>query len=96
MISTPSQLLQLRQEIDLVDEQILNAINIRADLVLKIFKIKDEHELPFRDPKRESELIQNLLKKNAGPIQNSSLIRIYETLIEVLVAEALQSSSQDS
>ena len=43
---------KLRQKIDQVDQQILKLLWQRKDLVLRIAQIKQEQELPLKQPER--------------------------------------------
>lgn len=54
---TPPELLDLRDRIDAVDQQILDLIAERLRLVAEVGKVKGEHALPVYDPEREARMI---------------------------------------
>lgn len=71
-----------RTEIDETDKAILNLLNKRAKIVLKIKKLKTEHNAPFYDAKREEILLNNIIKCNNGPLLNDNVIHIFESILK--------------
>ena len=59
---------KLRQKIDQVDQQILKLLWQRKDLVLRIAQIKQEQELPLKQPEREKIVLERVtqLSQNLG------------------------------
>ena len=53
----------LRKEIDEIDEEILNNLSKRKNLVREIAKLKKSIRLPVMDKDREKNLLDNLKKK---------------------------------
>lgn len=49
----------MREEIDLIDRQILELFQCRMDVVKKVAEYKIDHNLPIFHPEREQEIIQN-------------------------------------
>lgn len=79
--------LRLRGEISEVDRAILAVINTRIELVAHLKRHKDEVGLPFLDPNRERELIEELDGKNAGPLSSEGLRELYVYLLDLTKRE---------
>lgn len=77
-----NDLTQLRGKIDTIDNQILELLNQRAEVVLEIGEFKKKNDLGVYDPNREKEIEQSLIKMNTGPMPNSSITKIFKTIIE--------------
>ena len=61
-------LLELRQKIDKVDLELLNALNQRAKLVMEVGKIKQKEQIEVLDNGREVALMKSLSEHNTGPL----------------------------
>lgn len=72
---------QLRQQIDVVDRELVDLINRRAALVVKIGELKRNQGIPIYAPHRESEVLDKIRRLNAGPISNRSIEAIYRELM---------------
>ena len=79
--------LRLRGEISEVDRAILAVINTRLELVAHLKRHKQAVGLPFRDPDRERELIEELDAKNAGPLSSDGLRELYAYLLDLTKRE---------
>ena len=79
--------LRLRGEISEVDRAILAVINTRIELVAHLRRHKDAVGLPFLDPDRERELIEELEGKNAGPLSPEGLRELYAYLLDLTKRE---------
>lgn len=75
------ELTELRSQIDILDKQILELINKRAEVVLEIGELKKRNELGVYDPKREKQIEKNLAEMNDGPMPDASVIEIFRTII---------------
>ncbi len=71
---------KLRQQIDRIDDKILKLLTKRAELAIRIGKIKKRSLLRTYAPEREREIIERLLQKNKGPFPNSALKLIYREI----------------
>jgi chorismate mutase / prephenate dehydratase len=86
------EIIQLRDQIDDFDQKILQLINQRANLAKKIGHIKADSKLPVLNPERERIVLDNILKSNAGPIGDNSLIAIW---LEIMSAcRAIENNMQ--
>lgn len=71
----------LRAKIDLLDEEILHALNERAALVKEVGEIKNDSQMTPYDAQREEEIIRRLQSKNPGPFPTSSLAVVFREII---------------
>ncbi len=70
-----------RNEIDKIDEGLVKLLNKRAEIVMKIKKLKEEQDVPLYDAKREEDLINNIVRYNKGPLYNDNIIQIFESIL---------------
>lgn len=77
------QLESYRVEIDQMNEQLLQLFNQRADLVLKIGKLKQQMQVPYRDIPREKEILKRLQQQNKGPLSEEEVQKIFQILFEI-------------
>jgi len=79
--------LRLREEISEVDRAILDVVNTRIELVAHLKRHKDAVGLPFVDPDRERELIEELDGRNAGPLSAEGVRELYAYLLDLTKRE---------
>ena len=84
MSQTGSDIERLRVAIDELDTQLVSLLNARAALVLDMRRAKAEAGLDQFDPEREAEIQERLAGLNRGPLSDSDLQRVYETLLDVM------------
>jgi chorismate mutase/prephenate dehydratase len=72
---------KLRLAIDEFDEQIMNLINRRLRLAEQIGDLKKEGGIRITDSGREKEIIDRLLQKNHGPLNDDGLRHIFAAII---------------
>jgi len=70
-----------RKIIDEIDEGLVNLLNRRAEMVSKIKKLKEKHNMPLYDANREEDLINNIVKYNKGPLFNDNIVQIFESIL---------------
>ena len=70
-----------REEINKIDKNLVDFLNKRAEVVMKIKKLKEDRDVPLYDAKREEELINNIIKYNKGPLYNDNIIQIFESIL---------------
>jgi chorismate mutase len=58
--AVPQELLQFRDRIDAIDEEILSALARRFDVTVRVGQLKAQHGLDSVDPVREQEKLQRL------------------------------------
>jgi 3-deoxy-7-phosphoheptulonate synthase/chorismate mutase len=72
-----AEILNLRQRIDAVNVQLLALLSERGALVRQIGEIKVREGLEMFDPLRESEQVETLLARNAGPFSNATIRHLF-------------------
>lgn len=78
---------RLRDEISVVDRAILDVVNQRIELVSHLKRHKAEVGLPFLDPDRERQIVEELDVKNAGPLSTDGLRELYAFLLDLTKRE---------
>jgi len=82
MATENENLLNLRDEIDDIDNAIQDLLNKRADVVDKVRVIKEEHESLIKiRPAREAEILYRLMKRQNGRFPKQEMARIWRELI---------------
>ncbi|MEJ2182253.1 MAG: prephenate dehydratase [Nitrospirota bacterium] len=83
---------KLREQIDGIDDEILEALNRRARLVLEVAKIKHHMNARLYVPDREKDVIQRLQKQNPGPFPNDALKHLFRDIMSASLSleEALR------
>ncbi len=71
-----------RNRIDEIDKKLVELLNDRAHYADEIGKIKEQLGLEAYSPKREKEVLENILKHNKGPLNNLALRRLFERIID--------------
>ncbi len=61
-----------RIKIDNVDRKLVDLLNERAKFADEIGKIKEQLGLDAYSPRREQEVLENVLGANKGPLSNAS------------------------
>ena len=77
-------LLELRQKIDKVDLELLNALNQRAKIVMEVGKIKQKEQIEVLDKGREEALMKRLSEHNTGPLDEEMLQDLFQSIINIL------------
>jgi len=75
-----------RQQIDVLDEQIVRLINQRAEAAQAIGKLKQGADLPVYEPKREEAVFERVRRANAGPLSDTEVVDIFQRIIDVMRA----------
>lgn len=74
---------KLREEINLVDKEILVALRKRMELVKEIGAYKKQHNLPIRDPQREEQILEAIKARGVGFNLSASLLeKVWRTFFE--------------
>jgi 3-deoxy-7-phosphoheptulonate synthase/chorismate mutase len=78
---------ELRDEISDLDRAILDAVNARLVLVAELKRYKEENGLPFVDPDRERQLLDDLIAANRGPLSDAGLRELFCELLDLMKRE---------
>lgn len=77
---TPA-LTQHRNTIDQIDLELLRLINLRAQTVSEIARLKRENALPVSDEAREAAVLHALVERNEGPLRPAGVRRIFGAIL---------------
>lgn len=70
-----------REEIDLLDSELLRLLNRRAEVARRIGAVKVAADLPAYDGRRERQVLSRIRVQNPGPFPSESLARIFRRII---------------
>ena len=76
-------LAEYRQQITLVDHELLEAINRRVELVRELHAHKAEEGIPQRDLDRERSLVQALQEANEGPVSDEGVAAFFDFVVSL-------------
>ncbi len=85
---------RLREEISELDASILAAVNARIELVAALRRHKDADGLPFVDPDRERQLLDDLVRGNRGPLSDEGLRELFRELLDLTKREIARDGSR--
>jgi chorismate mutase/prephenate dehydratase len=71
----------LRQQIDTLDDQILDLLNQRADVVVAVGQSKQKSQGEYYVPSREKAIYERLMARNQGPFPNEGIRRVFREII---------------
>ena len=71
------RILNLREEIDKIDEKIITLLKSRMDVSKKVGELKAALHIPVEDKGREEEIIQRLGELADGNLKEEQLIKIF-------------------
>jgi chorismate mutase len=78
---------QLREQLSDNDVRIVEAINVRLQLVARLKRVKEQRGIGFLDPAREEWMLQYLTRANRGPLSAEGLSEIYHQLLDLTKRE---------
>ena len=76
----------LRQEIDALDDRLLELLNLRAELVIEVGRLKSDGRGEFHVPSREREIYERLSSQNPGPFPNDGLKSVFREIMSASLA----------
>ena len=76
-----NELEKLRRLIDEIDDEILNLLNKRTNIVLDVAHIKRNKNAKYYSPEREREILERLTALNKGPFPNETLKVIFREIL---------------
>jgi chorismate mutase-like protein len=80
---------EIRMEIDQINEDLLALLNRRASLALEVKTAKIASGMHLDDyycPEREQHILEDLIKKNKGPLQDSDIKIIFQAVMTCSLA----------
>jgi chorismate mutase len=79
---TQEDLIECRVLIDRIDLLLLNLLNERTKIVERIGAIKHDIHAPIYEPKREDQVLTNVLTNNTGPLPADAVRRVFERIMD--------------
>lgn len=76
----------IRKKIDHLDQQLLDLLSERADLVHQVGEIKKKEGLQIYAPDREHALLKRLAEMNKGRLPEHSIVAIYREIMSAALA----------
>ena len=73
---------EIRKAIDLIDADLLKLLNNRALLAIELGVLKNDLGLAIYDPTREREIIEMMLSKNEGPLDDKAVVGLFQRIID--------------
>lgn len=83
-----SSLVELRVQIDELDEELHTLINRRARLAQRVAEVKQGKIAPaqFYRPEREAEVLRKVQARNQGPLNNEEIARLFREIMSACLA----------
>jgi chorismate mutase len=78
---------RIREEISELDRGIVEAVNVRLELVAQLRRYKASRGISFVDPERERELLDELASANRGPLSAEGLEELISGLLDLTKRE---------
>ncbi|SRR5258708_36462699 len=75
-------LTECRRQIDLIDLELRDLLNRRTAIVVDVLRAKDVLEMPVYEANREEMVLEKVTEGNPGPLDDVSLRRVFETLMQ--------------
>ncbi|HET7205084.1 MAG TPA: chorismate mutase [Terriglobales bacterium] len=75
------ELTMCRSKIDALDAQLLEVLNRRAQVAQELGALKRRYGLPLCDLERESAVLAKALENNPGPLEDASVLSIFQHVI---------------
>jgi chorismate mutase/prephenate dehydratase len=72
---------ELRKQIDALDQQLVELLNRRAEVVVQIGKLKSADGTPVYAPDREKMVLEKVRGANRGPLPDKTIVAIYRELM---------------
>jgi len=71
-----------REKIDEIDQKLVELLNERSRCAIEIGRLKRALNMRVYDPQREREVFRRVREENNGPLDNESLQRLFERVID--------------
>jgi len=82
-------LAEVRDEIDRLDQQIQELISQRARLAFRVRASKSgsKNAVEFYRPEREAQVLRGVLERNAGPLSDAEMLRLFREIMSACLAQ---------
>ena len=78
---------QLREAISDNDRKLVEALNKRLELVVRLKQYKESHGIGFVDPEREEWILSYLQRANRGPMSAEGLREFFTQVLDLTKRE---------
>jgi 3-deoxy-7-phosphoheptulonate synthase/chorismate mutase len=85
-MSDENRVQELRAEIDVINQQLLDLLSRRAQIVSEIGKVHTTMGIGHYDPEREAQMLQALETKNNGPFSNETIKALFREIFRASLA----------
>lgn len=87
-MSDNDELIDIRNQIDSLDEQIQELISQRARAAQRVAKIKldEDPDAVFYRPEREAQVLRAVQERNTGPLTDEDIARLFREIMSVCLA----------
>lgn len=76
----------LRQQIDVIDAQLLKLLGQRAQIAQQVGEVKKQEGLPFFQPERVASVIEKIQKNNPTALKNQHIAAIWREIMSACLA----------
>ncbi|MGH9683550.1 MAG: chorismate mutase [Candidatus Acidiferrales bacterium] len=76
------KILDLRSQIDAIDDKLLLLLARRARLAIRVGLVKQHHGLAARSSDRERQILHRLGRTNEGPLDAAAIKRIFHLIVQ--------------
>lgn len=87
--NSSTDLENIRQEIDHLDESIQELISERARLAFRVRQSKGQHSnaVEYYRPEREAQVLRRVLERNEGPLSDGEMVRLFREIMSACLAQ---------
>ena len=88
--AAPLDIQGIRAQIDAIDEQIHELLNQRARCAQQVGVTKQAqglHTADFYRPEREAQVLRKAIERNAGPLRNEEIARLFREIMSACLAQ---------
>ncbi len=80
---------EIRKHIDSIDERIQALISERAQFARKVGESKGDlaEAVDYYRPEREADVLRRVLERNAGPLRNEEILRLFREIMSAFLAQ---------
>ena len=78
-----NEILDMRNEIDMVDRQLVELFEKRMKLVMKIAEYKKQNDINVKDTKREEEVIQKCIEALENKNLEASVVQMMNMIMNI-------------
>jgi len=80
-METEEKVKALRQRMEVLDREMLQLLNERAEIVMQVGKEKSEGGMDSYDPQWEEEILRALVLENDGPFPKQAIVPVFREII---------------